>query len=234
MKKPLFFCPVLLLIIVAVLAFVGGMKASFPPQPVYHLTTGDNTVLFTFNILWEGEGENDENGAEELNEVLVFLKSQDIEAVFFVTGEWINKFPVSANKILQHGHYLGNRSLSHRRFTLLTDEEARAEIEGFNHICAEKLDYTPSFFRPPYGEYNSRIVRLAEEAGCLTLLWTINARTMSINDLGLAMERFEERLYPGSIILFHLYPGVASLLPSVVDFLDWKGYNIASPEILLR
>ncbi len=224
MKKPLFFCTGFLILALVILAFTGGIRAPFPSYPVYHLKEGDKTVLFTFNILWEAE--------EELDEVLSFLQAQSIEAIFFVTGEWVKKFPETGKKILEHGQHLGNRSVSHRRLNLLTEGEIVAEIHGFNQICSETLDYTPLFFRPPYGEYSSRIVRVAQDANCLTLLWSINARTITEQEPEFMINHLEERLHPGAIILIHLSSGVDNLLPPLVDFLQWKGYTIGSPSQL--
>ncbi|MEW5921081.1 MAG: polysaccharide deacetylase family protein [Bacillota bacterium] len=217
-----------LFLAVIILTVTGGANRSLPPRPLYQMEGADKTVLFTFNILWDVE--------EELEAVLTYLQAHKIEAVFFVTGEWVKMFPESAIKILEHEQHLGNRSVSHRRLILLTEEEIAAEIKGFNQICQEMpgYAYTPSFFRPPHGEYNSRIVRLAKEADCLTLLWSINARTMTDQQPAFIINHLEERLHPGAIILFHLSPGVARSLPLLVDFLTWKGYTIGSPRQLLR
>ncbi len=225
MKKPLFFCTGFLVLALIILAFTGGIRATYPPYPVYHLDEGDKTVLFTFNILWETE--------EELHQVLSCLQARSIEAIFFVTGEWVKKYPESGKKILEHGQYLGNRSVSNRRLTLLTEEEIVAEINEFNQISSEVLDYKPLFFRPPYGEYSSRIIRVAQEANCLTLLWSINARTMAEVEPEFVINHLEERLHPGAIILIHLSTGIDNLVPLLVDFLYWKGYTIGSPRQLL-
>lgn len=225
MKKPLFFCPAIFFLFLLVLALTGGMTNSLPPSPVYNAEDGTNNVILTFNVLWEAD--------EELENVLSFLESQDLKAVFFVTGAWIKEFPDAAANILMHGQFIGNRSLSHRRLILLTEEEIIEEIKGFNQICSEMLDYTPSFFRPPYGEYNSRIVRIAQDEDCITMLWTINVQTLTLQEPELALNYMEERLHPGAIMLFHLYPGVSSLLPQLLDFLTWKGYMVSSPKMLL-
>lgn len=226
MKKPLFFCTVFLIVTLVFLAFTGGIRDSNPLYPVYHFSKGTEKVILTFNVLWEAD--------EELDTVLSFLQSQDIEAVFFVTGEWVRKFPDSANKILEYGQILGNRSVSNQRLILLTEEEIMAEINGFNEISLETLNYSPVFFRPPYGEYNSKIVRVAHETDCLTLLWSINIRTMTEQEPEFIINHLEERLHPGAIILVHLSSHVHIILPQIVEFLNWKGYTIESPHELLN
>lgn len=228
MRKPLFFCMAILSIAVMLLLVSGSSRRTLPARPLYQLEGAGNTVFITFNVAWDVE--------EELAAILSYLQAQKMEAVFFVTGDWLKEFPQSAVSILEHGQQLGNRTLSHRRLMLMTEAEIAGEIKDFNKLCRELpgFAYTPSFFRPPHGEYNSRIVRLAREAGCLTLLWSINARTMAKSDPEFIINHLEERLHPGAVILFHLSPGVASSLPPVVEFLQWKGYTIGSPRLLLR
>ncbi len=226
MKKPLFFCTVFLFVTLVILAFTGGIRGTHPLYPVYHFSKGSEEIFLTFNVLWEAD--------EELDAVLCFLQSEGIEAVFFLTGEWARKFPDSANKILEYGQILGNRSVTNQRLILLTEEEIFAEINGFNEISLEMLDYSPVFFRPPYGEYNSQIVRVAHEAGCLTLLWSINLRTMTEQEPEFIINHLEERLHPGAIVLVHLTSHLDNLLPQLVEFLSWKGYTIGSPHELLN
>lgn len=226
MKKPLFFCMGLLVISIIPIIFAGVVRTPFSPRPVFHMGVTEHTVLLTFNVLWEAE--------EELEAVLSYLKSRESEAIFFVTGEWIKRFPEAAANILQHGQHLGNRSVSHRRLTLLAEEEITEEIKGFNRISEEILNYTSAFFRPPYGEYNGLVLRLAGDAECITLLWSINARTFTKPEPAFIVNHLEERLHPGAIILFHLSPGVSDVLPLLADLLSWKGYTIVSPKQLLR
>lgn len=226
MKKPLFFCMGLLAITIVSIYFSGIVRAPLSARPLYQMGVTDQTVLLTFNVLWEANG--------ELDAVLSYLKSHGIEAIFFVTGEWIKKFPGAAAAVLEHGQHLGNRSISHRRLIFLTEEEIAEEINGFNRTSKEILGYTPAFFRPPYGEYNGRILRLAGDAQYSTLIWSINAHTITKREPAFIVNHLGERLHPGAIILFHLSPGVSNTLPLLTDLLSLKGYTIASPKQLLR
>ncbi len=230
MKKPLFFCMAILLFMFMImfLFIAGNSKDEMPLYPLYQLEGAGNTVFITFNILWDVE--------EELEALLDYLYEKEIEAVFFATGDWVKKFPELAARILERGQHLGNYALSYRRLILMTEEEVKAEIKEFNELCLgfSDLGYKPLFFRPAHGEYSSKIVRLAKEAGCLTLLWSINARTLTQCEPAFILNHLEERLHPGAVILFHLSPGMASAFPQIVDFLIWKGYALGSPKQLLK
>lgn len=183
-------------------------------------------MFLTFNILWE---------EEPVKDILQILQENEIKALFFTTGEWVKKYKDNALEIILSGHYLGNHSYSHRKLLFLTEDEVISEIQGFNQACMEHLNYRPSFFRPPYGEYNARIINLAREHGCLTLLWSINTLMLSNFEGELIISRLEERLHDGAVILFHTSsPRLMETLPEMISFLKWKGYRIGSPEEILN
>ena len=184
------------------------------------------SVYLTFNILWDNE---------PLQDILQILEANEINAIFFTTGEWIKRYPDDALRIILSGHSLGNHSYSHRKLLFLAEEEVISEIKGFNEICKEKLNYRPSFFRPPYGEYNPRMISLAREYGCTTLLWSINTLMLSNLEGELIISRLEEHLHDGAVMLIHTSsPHIQETLPEIIGYLKWKGYTIGSPGEIVK
>ncbi|MGI6307877.1 MAG: polysaccharide deacetylase family protein [Dethiobacteria bacterium] len=228
MKKPLFFLVfcVLLTTLITVRA-ISSTKPSYYPEPIFQVEGSDEGVIFfTFNILW---------GEAQLDALLELLDEREIKAVFFMTGQWLKKHPLKAKKIIEHGHWIGNHTHSHSRLPLMEEEEITEEIYLFNNLCKETLNEKPVFFRPPYGEYNPRIVRIARENDCFTLLWSINALMLSNLEMELIMSHIEEQIHAGAVILFHTTsPGILESLPQFIDFLKWKGYSIALPDLILE
>jgi peptidoglycan/xylan/chitin deacetylase (PgdA/CDA1 family) len=202
------------------------IRASVPLQPLYQgEKTQKETIYFTFNVLWE---------KEPVEDVWKILEDSQIKGLFFATGEWIEGNTELAQKIVLSGHSFGNHTYSHRRLPNLTEDDIIDEIQGFNQVCHERLKYQPTFFRPPYGEYNARIISLAHEHGCITLLWDINALMLSNYESELILSRLEERLHDGAVILFHTSaPLIGESLPHIINFLQWKGYRIGSPDEII-
>ena len=183
-------------------------------------------VFFTFNVLWE---------KEHLQDILDILDKNDIRAVFFITGEWLKRNPHGAKAMLEKGHELGNYTYSRAKLLTMPETEVEEEIKSFNVLSRELLGFQPLLFRPPYGEYNSRIIRLAGEQDCITLLWSINLFMLSDLEKEYNLSRLEERLHDGAVLLFHTaYPAVAETLPDIIEFIKWKGYSIGSPEKILE
>ena len=197
----------------------------FPqPGPIFQAEGMESTVFFTFDVLWQ---------AEDLEILLRCLEEQEVKAIFFITGEWLKKNYQEAKKIIDFGHYLGNKTLSHGKLLLMTEEEIAGEIGKFNELCIELLDYRPFFFRPPYGEYNARIVRIAKEQKMHTLLWSINLKTLSERSTELILNHLEECLHDGAILLCHAsFPRIIQILPEIITFIKWKGYKIETPDLL--
>ena len=198
-------------------------KHSCYPAAIFQVEKMEGTLFITFNLLW---------GESQLEALLKVLDEHKIKAIFFMSGHWLKEYPLKANKILDHGHQIGNHTFSYCRLLDLEEEEAVQEIQLFNDLCQEICNTKPTFFRPPYGEYNPLIVRIAKENDCITLLWSINALTLSHLETELIMSHIEEQLHAGAVILLHTSPQIVEILPQIISFLEWKGYTIASPDLI--
>lgn len=89
--------------------------------------------------------------------IVDYLKEKNIKAIFFATGENVERFYEEAIYAVKNGMIVGNHSYSHPAFSSLTIEECKEEIEK----CEKVLDklykdsgveriYRP--FRFPYGD----------------------------------------------------------------------------------
>ena len=120
------------------------------------------------------------------SEILDILNEHDIQCTFFLTGEFIRKFPKTIKRIVKDGHEVGNHTWSHPK---LTSFEENGTHKTLPHITADKLheelEKTASLFkmvtgkeiarlwRAPYGYYNNEILRWASEAGYKHVGWTL-------------------------------------------------------------
>lgn len=193
------------------------------PEPVFQVEDARGVLFLTFNLPW---------GESQLDALLRILEEHESKAIFFISGHWLKEYPQTAKKIIDHGHRIGNHTFSYSRLLALEEEEIDQEISLFNKICEETCNIKPEFFRPPYGEYNPRIVRLAYENDCFTLLWSINALMLSNLETELIINHVEERIHDGAVLLLHVTPRIVETLPQIINFLEWKGYTIASPDLI--
>ena len=68
------------------------MKEPNRPEAIYQVEGSEASVFFTFNVLWE---------KEHLCYILDILDEHDIRAIFFITGEWLERNPLEAKKIVE-------------------------------------------------------------------------------------------------------------------------------------
>jgi peptidoglycan/xylan/chitin deacetylase (PgdA/CDA1 family) len=118
--------------------------------------------------------------------ILDILKKNGVKATFFLTGEFIEKYPKIVKRIVAEGHDVGNHTWSHPHLTSFAGDGKQITSSG---ITAEKLrsellktaalyrsvtgkDMVP-LWRAPYGEYNSEILRWAAEVGFRHVGWTV-------------------------------------------------------------
>jgi len=200
------------------------------------VTSGINNttkkIALTFDSGWE---------YENTEELLNLLYEYNIKATFFTRGMWVKDHPELAVEIVAGGHSLENHSLNHGHMVTMTDEEVRDEISQTTGIIRDTTGYQPWLFRPPYGEYDERILRILKEEGYpYTILWTVDSHDWAeeLNGVKITKDYVVSRVLDnasdGGIILMHVggYETV-NALPEIIDGLRSKGYELVKVEDML-
>src|SRR3972149_1056132 len=122
-------------------------------------------------------------GSAHMPEVLDILKERGKLATFGVTGEWAVTNPDLLKRMIAEGHAIVNHSWSHTSFTgedtetpPLTEEQIRDELRRTEDKILEVAGVsTKPYFRPPYGDYDSRVNKIASEEGNeYNVLWYVD------------------------------------------------------------
>jgi peptidoglycan/xylan/chitin deacetylase (PgdA/CDA1 family) len=155
-----------------------------------HLQLGDDlsrghpdtgTVAITF------DGGSYGNAATR---ILDALAKRDLKATFFLTGEFMNRYPEITRRIATEGHEVGNHMFSHPHLTtfaknlrqetlpgvtreLVLDELAKNEELFFSLTGNEMV----KLWRAPYGEQNETIRKWAGKEGYRHVSWTYDPKT---------------------------------------------------------
>ncbi len=95
--------------------------------------------------------------------LLSMLAEERVQATCFTTGEVAQKYPEVVSAIVARGHELACHGMTHRAFTSMSDDEARAEIEESARILRRHAPVTS--FRAPYLRFPERYVPLLEASG---------------------------------------------------------------------
>jgi len=182
--------------------------------------------------------------ADGVERILSILKDNGIKGTFFLTGQFIEKYPDKTKLILESGGEVGNHSYSHPYFTKLTDKEIKTELErtesGFSKLNAT---FQP-FFRFPYGDRNEETISKINEDGYIAIRWTVDSLGWKGASGGMTKESVENRVIsktaPGAIILMHLGTNPddktqldSDALPEIISGLKSQGYDFVTiTEIL--
>ena len=209
------------LIVLGLIAYKGRKPVA---RAYYFAPDCPARVALTFETLWSDDG---------LAEVLQALETEQIQATFFMTTQWLQRYPEGATAILRQGHEIGNRAFSH----LLPPEGTeppRNEIGEFIAAAGEMLEYRPVLFRPAGSGLNTLPLETVCGEGCRTVYWSVDSYDwISLSGAEIAF-RVSERVHGGAIINFRVGARfLPAALPLVARALREQGYETVTVSALL-
>ncbi|MCS6938781.1 MAG: polysaccharide deacetylase family protein [Roseiflexaceae bacterium] len=182
-------------------------------------------------------------GAAPTPRILDALRERGVTITFFLTGRWMRANPDLVRQMVADGHELANHTVNHPDLTTLDDDAIRRELNETEAILREIAPgaTTRPFFRPPYGAYNERVLRVALSEGYLPVYWTLD----SLDSVGepktpeFLVERVTGKLSPddlrGAIILAHCgSDATADALPEILDRFAAMGFEVRKLSDVLR
>lgn len=195
--------------------------------PIHCVELPDKRVALTFDTAW---------GDQYIKEIVDTLKRYNINATFFLTGSWIDKYPEIAKEVVNSGHEIGNHSSTHIKMTELPKDEIIREVKETDNRIAKITGKKSSVFRFPFGEYNDKAVKAVKDTGCNIIQWDIDSydwKGVSTEDIYTKVTLKADK---GSIILFHSnMTNTHKALPVIIEMLRKDGYKFVTvSELLLK
>lgn len=195
--------------------------------PIYSVDTEEHKVALSFDSAW---------GNEDIKEILSILKKYDVRATFFMTGDWVEKYPKEVKAIAAAGHDLGNHSENHKQMTILSKDECIEEIMEVHDKVEELTGKQMNLFRAPYGDYNNSLVSTAKDCGYYTIQWNIDSYDWKDYGVDAILNRVVDSkdLGNGSIILLHNGAKyTVEALEAIIVGLQDKNYEIVPVSELI-
>lgn len=122
--------------------------------PIYSVERTDNKISISFDCAW---------GTEYTDEILRTLEMYNVKCTFFAVQFWVEKYPDYCKKITAAGHGLETHSKTHPHMSKLSQEEIKAELLSSKEAIEEITGKTVTLFRPPFGDYNDKVISGAED-----------------------------------------------------------------------
>ncbi len=177
-----------------------------------------------------------ENGCTE--QILDTLKAQQVPAIFFLVGNYIEKNADLVRRMVSEGHTVGNHTMHHYDMSAITNADAFArELRDLERLYQDTTGQElPKYYRPPQGVYSEENLAMARELGYKTVFWSLayvdwNNDAQPTRDQ--AFGKLLPRTHPGAVILLHSTSKTnAAILDELLTKWKEEGYRFGTMEEL--
>lgn len=185
------------------------------PAPVYRGNENKQVAGLMVNVAW---------GSEYIPEMLRIFKQEKVKATFFLDGSWLKKNPGMARKLIEEGHEVGNHAYSHPLMSRIGTGKIEEEIGRTQSLIQETLKVKSKWFAPPAGDYDGRVLKMAEQFEMNTILWTLDTvdwkKSVSAE---MMVTKVEKGIGPGTLLLTHPTDRTVKALPGIIQAGKNKG-----------
>ncbi len=193
--------------------------------PIYSVERSDKAVSITFDCAW---------GTEHTDSILDALSDYNVKATFFMVEFWAEKYSQYVEKISSEGHSVGSHSKTHSNMPKLSEEDIRAELTSSSAVIENITGKKVELFRAPFGDYDNKLIDIAEELGLYTIQWDVDSldwKNLSAGDIAM---RVINGVKSGSIILMHNNGAhTAEAVPVILKELIARGYTFVPVDELI-
>lgn len=188
----------------------------------------ESDIALTFNISW---------GEEKVYDILDELEGHQVQATFFVSGEWAERHPDILEDITDQEHELGMLGYRYESYLDQELDEVRNDLLEAKDIF-DKLGYEDiDLLRPPNGHFNEEIIELAENQGYTVTHWNVNPNDWENPGTENITNTVMEQTSNGDIILMHASDSVkqtAGALQTILPGLKNNGFQFVTISELIN
>ena len=183
--------------------------------------TNKKTLYLTFDAGYD-------NGV--LGEIINVLEEKNIKASFFITGDFINRFPELVIELEKHGHLMCSHSYSHRSINKMTKDEIAKDLQKLEDAYYKLTNkQIAKYFRPPKGDFDKESLLCVSNLGYKNIFWSMAHCDWDVNkqmSVDATTKIVLDNLHNGAIILMHSVSiSNARSLPSIIDEATKLGYT---------
>jgi peptidoglycan/xylan/chitin deacetylase (PgdA/CDA1 family) len=202
-------------------------------EPITTLPVGSaNIVCLTFD-------DGPKNGPTEA--LLDLLRTEKIQATFFVNGKWLKHDPDLILRMQTEGHDIGNHTYSHVNLSTSSRQKITEELQKNNILITQITKKTVRLMRAPGGQYSPDVYTVAQELKLLVVNWSLNTadyqmekpmfdegEAVFVRSPDMIVQMIKKKIQPGSIILLHNgNDETVTALRELIPWLKKQGYRFA-------
>ena len=198
---------------------VVGRNSAEHVMPIYRVQREEQVIALSFNLSTTDD--------VHTQRVLNALNNANLSGTFFVTGEWVRANRALAAEMANDGHELMNLSDDHGLLRRLSSAHLQQNLAACSLEIYEIMGIEPSLFRAPYGEYDPRLVEMANAMGMQAVQWSVDSGDWRGLRADAIVEQVLDRAFPGAIVLLHSNLAETALaIPRLIEELTSTGYEI--------
>lgn len=195
------------------------------PRPTIDLTPKHPWIALTFD-----DGPHPRMTARLLD----VLRHEHVPATFFVVGKMAARYPTILQQVAQEGHEIANHTYNHPSLSRLEDVAVLAELSQTRSIVRRLTGQDAILYRPPGGDYNRRVTKVASQAGYRMVLWTVLTKDVNGASSAFIRKRILRGAEDNGIILMHSgVQNTVDVLPDVIAELRRRGYSFVTVSQLM-
>ena len=176
-----------------------------------------------------------DDGPDPVNtpQILRVLADYKVPATFFMMGSHVSENPQVAQSVLSAGHAIGNHTWSH----LETPPDPAAEVQRTDALMQSVLGFTPTLFRPPFGNLTNGVATQAIAQNDAVVLWSSDPTDWAMPGTDKIIDTVVNQATPGGIVLMHDGGGdrtqTIAALPTIIRQLKARGYTFVTvPQLI--
>jgi peptidoglycan/xylan/chitin deacetylase (PgdA/CDA1 family) len=161
---------------------------------------------------------DDCNSSSAWASILSTLERKRVVGTFFCPGESVSARRGLALRALRDHDVIGDHTWNHPSLVRLHLPAVRSQFLRDQWLWWRLARASPQpYLRPPYGDYNRRVLAAAGAAGYgLVVLWDVDPADWTQPGSRVIVRRVLSRVRPGSVVILHVLPQTAAALPAIL------------------
>ncbi len=178
--------------------------------------------------------------------VIATLKKEHVPATLFLTGMWIEAYPVTTKELSKDPLFeLGNHSYSHGGFrapcyglNITKESNDNLEIEKTDMLLKKYTTTYVKLFRFPGLCFDSEDIKKVEKQGYVVIGGNVHGGDGFQKNVDKIVYAVVNHVHPGSVVILHMHggpdaPQTANALPLIVQKLRAKGFTFVKVSDLI-
>ncbi len=203
-----------------------SMRRRLPTRVIFRGNPAARVLALTFD-----------DGPEPVYTTLLLdtLEHLGLRATCFLIGDRVEQYPYFARDIVAAGHEVGNHSFHHVNLPRQQPGDLERELGATQQVIQQVTGILPRYFRPPGGNFNRGVLRVASLHGLTTVFWTDNPADYTQAGTLILEAKLLRRVSNGGILLLH--QGVEDtirILPHATEMLRQRGFDLVTVSGLPR